>query len=54
MFIEWFPIASLALYGRYESSVNAESVNCYSFDLNLQVLLILLIPVFWFNHTQML
>ena len=54
LFIECFPYPSLVLYGQYESSVNAESVNCYSFDLNLQVLLILLIPVFWFNHTQML
>ena len=54
LFIECFPYPCLAVYGQYESSVNFESVNCYSFDLNLQVLLISLIPVFWFNHTQML
>ena len=51
---ECVPYPSLALYGQYESSVNAESVNCYSLDLILPVLLILLIPVFWFNHAQML
>ena len=49
-----FPYPSLALYGQYESSVNAESVNCYSLDLILLILLILMIPVFWFNHAQML
>ena len=50
-----FPLPFFSILGPvHESSVNAASVNCYLFDLNLRVLLILLIPVFWFNHSQMM